>query len=352
MKKNIIIISSVLVVVMFIGFKLASNKQKINEKNRPVTNSNIAIPVTVGSVEVAPVSGEIIKVGTASPFQEADVMAVGAGKIASMKIDLGSRVHKGEVIVALDSKLQQLNLEASELSLNKLKKDYDRYNDLLKGNATTEATVTDIQFNYQTAQNKVDQIKKQINDANIVAPVSGIITKKSYEEGEFINPGTPIATISDVSRLKVKVMVSEYEVYKLKENQNVTVTSDVFPDKVFNGKVTYISPVGDEAHNYPVEALVVNSSGNLLKAGTYVKVQFGAKNTGTALQISRDALIESIKNPSVYVIEGGLARKRSIKVGREFGSTVEVLEGLKEGDLVVTNGQINLNDSTKIEIVK
>ncbi|WP_028982515.1 efflux RND transporter periplasmic adaptor subunit [Sporocytophaga myxococcoides] len=352
MKKKIIVISSVLVIVLFIGFKLASNKKKLDEKNKPAVNTNVAIPVSTALVAVAPVSGEMTKVGTAAAFQEADVMALSSGKISNLNIELGSYVKKGQVIAILDTRTLQLNLEASELDLNKVKKDYDKYNELLQGNAATETQVTDLQFKYQTSANKVEQIKKQIADAHITAPVSGKITKKNFEEGEYASPGAAIASIVDITRLKVKVMVSEKEVYTLKENQTVKVTADVFPDQVFNGKISYISPAGDEAHNYPVEVIINNSSSNSLKAGTYVKVEFGTKSSGTALQITRDALIESIKNPSVYVVEGDIVKKRNIKVGREFGSTVEVLDGLKEGETVVTNGQINLNDQSKIQIVK
>lgn len=352
MKKKIIVISSVLVIVLFIGFKLASNKKKLDEKNKPAVNTNVAIPVSTALVAVGPVSGEMIKVGTAAAFQEADVMALSSGKISNLNIELGSYVKKGQAIATLDTRLLQLSLEASELDLNKMKKDYEKYNDLLQGNAATETQVTDLQFKYLTSANKVEQIKKQIADAHIAAPVSGKITKKNYEEGEFVNPGAAIASIVDITRLKVKVMVSEKEVYALKENQTVKVTADVFPDQVFSGKISYISPAGDEAHNYPVEVIINNSSSNSLKAGTYVKVEFGTKFSGTALQITRDALIESIKNPSVYVVEGDIVKKRNIKVGREFGATVEVLDGLTEGETVVTNGQINLNDQSKIQIVK
>ncbi|MCR6640847.1 MAG: efflux RND transporter periplasmic adaptor subunit [Sporocytophaga sp.] len=352
MKKKIIVISSVLVIVLFIGFKLASNKKKLDAKNKPAINTNVAIPVSTALVALGPVSGEMIKVGTAAAFQEADVMALSSGKISRLSIDLGSYVKKGQTIASLDTRLLQLSLEASELDLNKMKKDYEKYNELLQGNAATETQVTDLQFKYQTSANKVEQIKKQIADAHITAPVSGRITKKNYEEGEFVNPGGAIASIVDISRLKVKVMVSEKEVYTLKENQTVKVTADVFPDQVFTGKISYISPAGDEAHNYPVEVIINNSSSNGLKAGTYVKVEFGSKSSETSLQITRDALIESIKNPSVYVVEGDIVKKRNIKVGREFGSTIEVLDGLIEGERVVTNGQINLNDQSKIQIVK
>lgn len=98
MKKKIIVISSVLVIVLFIGFKLASNKKKLDAKNKPAINTNVAIPVSTALVALGPVSGEMIKVGTAAAFQEADVMALSSGKISRLSIDLGSYVKKAKLL--------------------------------------------------------------------------------------------------------------------------------------------------------------------------------------------------------------------------------------------------------------
>ncbi|QJW90361.1 efflux RND transporter periplasmic adaptor subunit [Spirosoma taeanense] len=349
-KTTLLVIVGLLAVSSLIGFRLASNKKKIDEKNQLPTNTNIAIPVTAAVVSEGLVSQQLIKTGNLIPFKEAEIMATAAGKVTRVNFDLGSSVSKGATLISVDSKLKELSLEATQLSIDKLKKDVNRYNTLLAGNATTEIQVNETNYNYQNALNQAEQIKKQIQDANVKAPISGRVVKKNIEAGEYVNAGTVLGTILDVSRLKVQVLVNEKDVYALREGQPVRVTADVFPNRIFNGQISYIAPQGNDEHNYPVEITLNN--GGLLKAGTFVNVDFSKKSNQQALQIPRSALVASIKTPYVYVIDGGKVRQRPISVGRDFGDTIEVTSGLQAGEQVVTTGQINLSDGAPVQVTK
>ncbi|WP_128548466.1 efflux RND transporter periplasmic adaptor subunit [Larkinella soli] len=349
-KTTLIIVIAMLGLTSLIGFRLASNKKKIDEKNQMPATTTVAIPVTVASVAEGTVSQQLIKTGNLIPFREADIMATAQGKVTKVNFNLGSPVRQGATLVQLDNKLKELSLQATQLSIEKLKKDVNRYNTLYAGNATTEIQVNETKYNYENALNQSEQIRKQIQDAVIQAPISGRIVKKNIEPGEYVSPGTVLGTVLDVSRLKVQVPVNEKDVYSLKEGQPVRVTADVFPGRTFSGRITYIAPQGTEEHNYPVEITVDNAGG--LKAGTFVNVDFSKKSSQMALQIPRAALVESIKNPYVYVVEGQVVRQRKIAVGRELGENIEVLGGLKEGDVVVTTGQLNLSEGATVQITK
>ncbi|MFD2935762.1 efflux RND transporter periplasmic adaptor subunit [Spirosoma flavum] len=349
-KTTLVIVAMLLGVTALIGFRLASNKEKINQQNKPIVATNTAIPVTVTRVEESTVSQQLIKTGNLIPFREAAITAMTAGKVSQVNFTLGSQVKQGATLVELDNKLKELSLAATQLNIDKLKKDVTRYNTLLAGNATTEIQVNDTKYSYENAVNQAEQIKKQIQDANIKSPISGQIVKKNIEPGEFIGVGTALGTVLDVSRLKVEVPVNEGDVYKLHLGQIVRVSADVFPGRTFNGRISYIAPQGTDEHNYPVEITIDNAGG--LKAGTFVNVDFSQKSNQKALQIPRAALVESIKNPYVFVVNGNVARQRTLKVGRDFGDTIEVLSGLVAGDQVVTTGQLNLSDGKPVQITK
>lgn len=349
-KTTFIIVAAILAFTALIGFRLASNKKKIDEKNQLPANTNVAIPVTVAEVAEGSVKQQLVKTGNLIPYKEADIMATAQGKVTQVNFELGSSVRQGATLVAVDNKLKELSLQSTELTIDKLKKDVNRYNTLYAGNATTELQVNETKYNYENALNQAEQIKKQIQDAVVKAPISGRVVKKNIEAGEYVNPGTVLGTILDVSRLKVQVLVNEKDVYQLREGQKVNVSTDVFAGRVFGGTISYIAPQGDTEHNYPVE--ITLSNGNVLKAGTFVNVDFSQKSNQKALQIPRIALVESIKNPYVYVVDGGVARQRKISVGRDFGDSIEVLGGLQPGDRVVTTGHINLSDGTQVQITK
>lgn len=351
MKTRIISIAVVLVVIAGITFTLMGNKKEIDKKNKPVDRSEIPVAVTVIEVKALPMSGDILLPAVLEPKDQSTVSIGTSGKLETLRIELGTKVSKGQVIGTIDTKVKQVDLKSKELSVAKLKLDYERNKELLKGNAISENAVIEAKYNYETKQLEVAQLKQQIADANILAPISGIITEKKMMPGEYVNVGAAIATIVDVSKLKTIVYVNEREVYKLKMKQSATITSDVFPGQKIKGEISYISPQGDENHNYKIEVLVSKSGVADLKAGTYVKVSFDMQAEGNVLQIPKKALAQGSKNPYVFIAESNnKASKRKIVLGRESGEYVEVLSGLTAGERVITDGQINVISGSNIQI--
>ena len=348
MKKRIIIISSVLLLFTSVGFVLSKNKEAIDAKNVIVDRSNIPVAVTVVKVSNQNVSGSLELPATLAPSKQADISVTTSGKISSLRIVLGSAVAAGQVIGTVDTRQQQINLKDAKEALTKAQRDYQLNKELFEGNAGTAQSVKDAERTVESARIKLSQVGQLLGDASIKAPIGGIIVAKDGEVGEYVSPGTAIATVVNIYNLKAVVFVSEKDVYRLKLNQTALITADVLQGKSFNGKVSFISPVGDENHNYRVE-LTVNNKSAVLKAGTYIKVNFNLGGESKVLQIPKTALVEGAKNPFVYVVNTDKAEVRKITIGRELGESVEVLSGLEEGDEVIVSGQINLANGSKIQ---
>ncbi|RYD81481.1 MAG: efflux RND transporter periplasmic adaptor subunit [Sphingobacteriales bacterium] len=351
MKKSWIIILVVVAVVAWMGITLANNKKQINESKKVVDRSNISIPVATIVAAVSPMDAQLSLPATLLPNSEADITVTAQGKLSSLKIDLGTKVTKGEIVGSVDTKLKELSLKTTELSIDKLSKDYQRYKELYEGKAATEVNYTDARYQYENAKLQAAQIKQQIADSRITAPITGTVVKKNIEAGEFVSPGNIIATVVDISRLKASVMMNEKDVYNIKTGQKTTIRTDIFPDKIYNGTVSFISPRGDDNHNYLVEVLVENNAAQPLKAGTFIRLDFGKTTNASALQIPKNALVEGMKNPYIYVVKNGLAEVRKLVLGRELGENVEIVSGLQEGEQVVTSGQINLSAGSKVEVI-
>lgn len=352
MKKPLFIILTVVILGGLIAYKLSSNKKAIDAKNQPTDKSKVVIPVTVANAESGTVSNKMVKTGSLNPFDEANIISASQGKLTSVNFDLGTHLGKGAVAARVDVDLKRLSLDDAQQKVKKLENDYQTYKELLAGNGTTQSKLDEIKLSLDNARNQVDQINNQLKDFNILSPIGGIIVQKNAVRGEFVSPGTVLGKLVDISRLKVQVMVGETDVYQLKIGQTVKITTDIYPNQVFPGKITFISPQGDATHNYPVEITIVNSGKSPLKAGTFVYADFSKQTTETVLQIPREALVESVKNPYVYTIENGAAKIRKIQVGRTIGENIEVTGGLQQGEQVIVTGQINLNEGTKVEVVK
>ncbi|QHS63333.1 efflux RND transporter periplasmic adaptor subunit [Chitinophaga agri] len=352
MKARYITIIIVIAIVGLIVFKLAANKRKLNEKNTPAPVAAVRIPVKVAKVTEQLFEISILKTGNLAPFKEAKAVAMSGGTLLKVNFELGDKVKQGQVLAVTDTRLAQLELQKAETNVMKLRNDLNVYTELLAGKAATQEKVNEIRQNYENAVNQVQQAKKNVADAAILAPTSGVIASKKVEQGMFVNAGTELASIVNLSRAKVQVNLTEAEVYKVKEGQQVKITTDVYPGKTFNGAISFISPQADDAHNYLVEILIGNEEDALLRSGTFVYVDFSRKTEQQVLVIPRDALTESVKDASVYVLQDSIVRQRTIQTGADVNGMVQVLSGLKAGEQVVTSGQINLKDGSTVSVSK
>jgi len=166
-----------------------------------------------------------------------------------------------------------------------------------------------------------------------------------------VNHGTGIGNVVDISKLKVKVNVAENDAFTLTVGGTVSVTTDIYPGTVFTGRVASISAKGDEAHTYPVEIALANSREHPLKSGMFARVAFGHTGSAKGIVIPRDAIVGSVKDAQVYVVENDVARLRQIVVNAQIGTGVEVGGGLRAGEVVVVNGQNNLKDNTAVTVI-
>jgi membrane fusion protein, multidrug efflux system len=348
MKKIISIIAIVLVVVIA-AIRLFSVREGNITQSMDLSNNNVT--VTVANVEQKSSSFTLNFTGTLYPYKELDVSVETAGKITSLNFELGQYFQKGGVIATVDDKIKKLTYESAKIEADRLKKDLDRTENLFKGGTSSEQELDRAQTSYETAKNKYDEAENQLSYTKIAAPISGTITKKMIEEGTYVKLGDPVASIVDISRLKVKINVSESSVYYLRVGDRVKITTDIYNGVTFDGRISFVSPRGDESHNYPVEVEIANSSKNPLKAGTFVNVEVGIGSNNNGLYIPREALQGSIKDAKVYVAENGKALLKNIVIGRESNESLEVVSGLNQNDKVIVSGQVNLTNNKPIKII-
>ena len=347
--KNKIIIG--IIAVLLIGgtvYKAMANKKIIEKNAILIDRTNVPVSVTTFEASYFPISTDYSLPAVLDINKSGIITATQPGRLASFNIEIGQHVSKGQLIGKIDSKQREIGIKSSEATIKKLEDDIIRTKDLIAGDAAPATSINDLNYNLETTKIQKENMLQQIADNNIYAPISGTIVQKNANAGEFANPGTPLASIMDISILKAIVYVSENNVYDLKVGQTAQITSSIFPDKITRGIIKYIAPKGDENHNYRVEVEIPNSG---YKAGTYVQVKFSFKKPADALQIPKNALVEGIKNPYVYIVNGNTVAVRKLELGEEIGQNVVIRSGLTAGEKVVTSGQINLSEKSKIQIV-
>ena len=348
MKKIIIILIIVLVAVAGI-FKLYVNKKQIEANSAPRV-SKVSVPVFVEEVKTTKADNSFNVNGSFEPSHETVIMSQTQGKIVKLEFNSGDFVKEGQLLAACDLELLEAQKELAEANLNKAKKDLKKFQEMLQTKAATQAQVDELQLALYNAQASFVTVNKQIEYSKITAPFSGYITAKHVEKGSMIMPGSLIAEIMDIRTMKFNAGVAEPDLVKIRLNQEVKITADIYEGFTYTGRIKNIGMKADASRRFPVEIEVRNNTSKPIRSGMYGQAYFSSAGTHDAMVIPRTALVGSIKDPIVFVVEEGKAVKRPIKAGSATETTIEVLEGLQPGDQVVISGQINLDNNTSVKI--
>lgn len=347
--KIITLTALAIIIFLSIGLLLNNRSKNIAKAKRNVVLTTF--PVYVSKAVYEDINLSLEYVGTVLPNAEVSIASETNGKVVSVNAKLGDFVSKGSVLVKLDDRIRLANFATAKANYEKTKKDLERYEKLYSENSISEAQLEQMRFQYTNAEAQYNIASKQLEETKIIAPFSGFITSRMVEIGQVISPGTPLLSLIDINTVKIRIQVPEKDILKLKNGDQVEIISDLLPNEKFIGKIQNIGFKADDAKTYPVEVYVKNPK-TLLKAGMFVRVKIPSAIRGRALLIPREALVGSSLEPKVYVVENNIAKLRKVVVGNEFGKKLEILQGLREGDLIVVEGLINLKDGTSVEIVE
>jgi len=328
---------------------LFNNRSKLQAR----TGSNIvdSYPVTIEKVSTKEFKNALELIGTIQGANDVAVMSEAQGRVIGVYAKVGDYKSQGSLLIQLDGELKLATFKTADANYAKVKKDYERFEALYKEKSIPESQLEAARLDLQRAESNYTIAKREYNDTRITAPISGVVSSRLVDEGDYVNKLNVVSNIVDISKLKVKLNVAEKDAFKLKKGDNVVVTTDVYPGVKFNGKIESISDQGDASHTYPVEVSLMNSKSNPLKAGMFGKVLFASINGGNAIVIPRESLVGSVKDANVFVVENGIAKERKVVIGSTYDTMLQVLNGLNVGEDIVVNGQSNLKDNFKVKVV-
>ena len=198
-----------------------------------------------------------------------------------------------------------------------------------------------------TAQTQVDQAQKAVSDTVVLSPISGFVSERNADVGEFISPNTPnakLATIVRTSTLRVKIDIPEQNVGKVATGQGISIQVTAYPDRKFAGTVVRIAPgLNPTTRVLNVEAEVQNVDG-LLKPGQFATVRITQSKPEPAVMVPAVAVKTAGETNSVFVIKDGIAREVIVQLGLLENDMIQIKRGLVEGDTVAITNVNQLSD--------
>ena len=347
-KKTIGIIALIAVIALVL-FKLKNNKETTEskvyqyDKEKPIT-------VSADTIRLQTIDDATTYTGTFEPNKESKISTDIQGKINAVLVDVGSNVSKGQTLIQLDNSLLKLQLQTVEVQIEGLEDDVKRYTILTEADAVQGVQLEKAKLGLKSAKVQKATLFEQISKTAIKAPFNGVVTAKLNEEGGFAALGIPLLQITDISTLRFTVNVPENDLVQFQNNQTYKISADVYPDISLSGKVTMTGSKANMGNSFPVQFQVVNTRNLTIKSGMFGKVSLSEAKQENGILIPTSAIMEENGITKVYVVKNGKAVLQSITISRNIGNKTIVSGGLATGDIVVTNGFINLFDRARVEV--
>jgi multidrug efflux system membrane fusion protein len=287
------------------------------------------------------------------------------GKITSRKVDVGTVVKRGQVLMQLDPQDLRLSqaqsratLRAAETTRDLAKAELKRYQELRTKNFVSQAVLDEKLSAFNAAQANVDSAQagyfgqtNQAGYATLVADVDGVVTAVDAEVGQVVSPGTPVVRVAKAGEKEIVIGLPEDKVETLRKVADVTVRLWARPDTVIPGKVREVSPVADPAtRTYAVKVSIPDSAADV-KLGMTALVQFSSTTPTAQIRVPLSALHHEGDKTSVWVVDSGVVRLVPVQLSGVADNDVLVTSGLKAGQTIVTAGVNLLKAGQKIKLL-
>jgi membrane fusion protein (multidrug efflux system) len=339
-------------------------------------------PVTVSLVTVAaePFVGSVPVTGTLVSPARVDIKAETIGRITRFDKQEGESVTAGEAVVWVNDENYRLSLRQSQTALKVLeaalerarlleqhsRSELERAGNLVKSGGITDkdlkaaqiaqldakAQVAVAEAQCEDARSAIEVARKRLTDAVIYTPVSGVIQKKFVNKGAYVEAPTALFTVVDNGTLELESPVAAADLGAIRSNQAVSFSVNSYPGVKFEGSVVEIAPeVEVETRSAKVRIRTANPGGKL-KAGMFAEGEIRTGTLAQAVVVPSAAVYRddrSAKSSYVFVVEGGKAARRAVRIGRERDGKLEIVEGLKAGDTLISEQSIEIAEGVRVQ---
>ena len=314
--------------------------------NEELTGERPAVPVRVEVLQ--PLDQNVVKTYTGS--LEGQNQAVLYAKIAeaveAVRVREGDAVKTGQVLVQLDKDGPTSNYQQALSVYQNAEKNYRKMKYLYEEGAVSESQFDAAETDFEVARASFESARRLVE---IQSPIDGTVTSVAVRRGDYLTQGSHVATVAATDRLRVKFDVKTADIALLNEGDSVLVVSEDV-DRTALGVVSAVAQSADPfTRSFQVEALVDNFERHF-RPGMFVKVQLVVQRLVDVLTVMRDAVVSLSDGDAVYIVDNGMAFRRTVTLGADLQGRVVVESGLDPGDSVVTLGQSYLDDSTKVRI--
>ncbi len=308
--------------------------------------------VAVKAMQVRPGEIKLVKTytGTLEGENQANIVSKISERITGIKVKVGDSVILGELVITLDKSGVTSQYYQAQAGYLNAEKDLNRMNSLFEAGAVSQQMLDGVKTSYEIAKANFDAAKAAVD---LTAPVNGIVTAVNSNIGDLSVPGIPLMTIAGIKKMKVIFSVGEGDLPNFAVGQEALVYSEIKPDETRKGVIIQISKSAEiQSRSFDLKAIFTNTPDLWFKPGMFCRVDVVLQRHLNVISVPNISLINAQNSTALYIINGGKAVLRTVKTGLNDGNFTEILEGLKEGETVVTLGMNNLKQGSFVHITE
>ncbi|MDR3000816.1 MAG: efflux RND transporter periplasmic adaptor subunit [Fibromonadaceae bacterium] len=352
MKKTLTIVVSVVALIVGLFALLNYNKNRKMAEMAKRQNIVMEVPVKLLSVEQRNLDRRVKINGVLSAKRQVTILAETAGQVQRIYREVGDEVQNGASLALVDASVISTQLETARASLANNQRDLARFQNLAQSGAATQQTVDQLTLAVEAANANVVALQKQVSNTTIRSPQRGVIVRRMVEVGSVVGGGAPTFMVADLSEMIMKVGLTEMEIVHVRQGMPATIRIDAL-SKDFAAVIHTIGIAADMSGRYSIDVLITDPEAKgVLRPDLSGSVSFDLPAMENALVIPREALVDGVKDPKVYVIENGKAIMRRIVLNGVEGTSAIVQGGLSLGEQVVLTGHQNLYENAAVRILQ
>ena len=311
----------------------------------------VAVPVEITEVVTGDIATYFTGTATLEAEEETEVVAKVGGVVKTIFVEEGDFVGSGQVLARLDDEKIAVQMEQATANLRKLEHEYERNRELFESKLISDQEFQSAKYEYEHQKASYDLSKLDLEYTAIRSPISGLVAERMIKVGNMVLANQPVFRVTGGNPLLAVLHVPERQIGKLSVGQVAGLRVDALRGEEFEGHVERISPVVDPSTGTVKVTVEVRDPSRTLKPGMFARIHIiHDVHTNTVL-VSKDAVITEDRESSVYVVRDSTAYKQIVETGYVNSSHIEIVDGLAEGDTVVTTGKGNLKDSTRVDLV-
>lgn len=315
-------------------------------------------PATVSTIEAQPVSWTpmIEAIGTVNAAQGVDLTVETAGVIKEIAFQPNTQVEAGAMLIRLDDVVQKADVEAARTQADLEKSNLARAQGLTRRGVTTNVSLDQTQAAAEAAEAQLARAMAVLEQRQLTAPFAGTIGLPRVDLGQYVTPGTIVATLQDISTMRVDFSLPEQDLPNLTIGQKIEVRIEGL-DETFAGALTGIDPRVDPASRLVALRGSIDNPMGKLTPGQFVRIRVILPAESGVIALPQTTVSASLYGDYVYIVRPSEAdaaqlelRQVFVKLGRRSGGVVEIVEGVSPGDQVVTAGQNRLSNGQSATI--